>query len=84
MLAGLKAQPSEKNKMNPKRSTRRYTVIEMVAQDGRVPGHAYPLLQISKSQLIAEQPLTKYDGTYQKKKKKKKGTLHPKTKRISQ
>lgn len=70
--------------MNPKRSTRRYTVIEMVAQDGSVPGHVLiPSYKISKSQLIAEQPLTKYDGTYLKKKKKK-DTLHPKTKRISQ
>lgn len=58
--------------MNPKRSTRRYTVIEMVAQDGSVPGHVLiPSYKISKSQLIAEQPLTKYDGTYLKKKKKR-------------
>ena len=54
--------------MNPKRSTRRYTVIDMVAQDGSVQGHVLiPSHKISKSQLIAEQPLTKYAGTYQKK-----------------
>ena len=57
----------------------------MVAQDGSVQGHVLiPSYKISKSQLIAEQPRTKYAGTYQKKKKKKKDTLHPKTKRNSQ
>ena len=45
----------------------------MVAQDGSVQGHVLiPSYKISKSQLIAEQPRTKYAGTYQKKKKKKK------------
>ena len=44
----------------------------MVAQDGSVQGHVLiPSYKISKSQLIAEQPRTKYAGTYQKKKKKK-------------
>lgn len=55
MLAGLKAQPLKQDE--PKRGPqRRYTVIEMVAQDGGMPGHVLiPSYKISKSQLITEQ-----------------------------